>query len=161
MSDPVDLDERERKAKAATPGPWKWFGNTKMHSVYLATVHNGRRFIMDFERWGMSQAQPRFQTDHRMVKLSEFAALESRLGPQFEVPHRRDFAGIGHPDAEHIADNSPDVILKYIARIRELEAIANEALEGWKENHWGEVDYSQDTMARIEEQRAVVARGIP
>lgn len=27
----IDLDERERKAKAACPGPWQWYGNTKMH----------------------------------------------------------------------------------------------------------------------------------
>ncbi len=43
-----------------TPGPWAWFGNGK-HGVYLATIHSGRRYIMDFVRMGMRGAQPRFQ----------------------------------------------------------------------------------------------------
>lgn len=117
----IDLDELERKARAATQGTWRWFGNTKTYSVYLATVEHGRQFVMDFVRWGMSEAQPRFQVDHFMAKLSDLAADESPLGPKFEVPYRRDFAGIGHPDAEHIAAASPPVVLALISRIHELE----------------------------------------
>ena len=55
------LDRIEEIAKAATPGPWQWYGNTKMHEVYLATVNRGRVYVMDFVRWGMAGAQPRFQ----------------------------------------------------------------------------------------------------
>jgi len=117
----IDLDALERKARAARPGPWQWYGNTKMHSVYLATVHGGRVFVLDFERWGMRGAQPRFQMDRRMVELGELAKQEHPFGPKFEVPYRRDFHGIGHPDAEHIAANSPEITLGLIARIRELE----------------------------------------
>lgn len=117
----VDLDELERKARAARPGPWQWYGNSKMHSVYLATVRGGRVFVMDFERWGMAGAQPRFQVDQLMVRLGDLAKSEHPLGPRFEVPYRRDFVGIGHPDAEHIAANDPTTTLALIARIRELE----------------------------------------
>jgi hypothetical protein len=121
VTDTVDLDAHEAIARAAWRGPWQWYGNTKTHSVYLASAHSGRRFVMDFDRWGMTGAQPRFQVDHRMVRLSELAATESPLGPKFEVPYRRNFAGIGHPDATHIAANDPTTTLALIARIRELE----------------------------------------
>jgi hypothetical protein len=127
VSEKIDLDELERKAKAATPGPWQWYGNSKMHSVYLATVGGGRVFVMDFERWGMTGAQPRFQVDQRMVRLGELAKSEHPLGPKFEVPYRRDFAGIGHPDAAHIAANDPTTTLALIVRIRELEIALGEA----------------------------------
>lgn len=46
-----------------TPGPWAWFGNARHNSIYLATTHSGRRFVMDFVRWGMRGAQPRFQAE--------------------------------------------------------------------------------------------------
>lgn len=122
MTDTVDLDAHEAIARAAWRGPWQWYGNTKSYSVYLASPHSGRRFVMDFERWGMTGAQPRFQdVNHMMVRLSDLAKAESPLGPKFEVPYRRDFAGIGHPDATHIAANDPTTTLALIARIRELE----------------------------------------
>jgi hypothetical protein len=117
----IDLDELEHKATAARPGPWEWYGNTKTSDVYLATVNGGRVFVMDFARWGMAGGQPRFQVDHQMVSLGQLGKDESPLGPKFEVSYRRQFVGIGHPDARHIAANSPDVTLALVARIRELE----------------------------------------
>lgn len=118
----VDLDQLERVARAARPGPWQWYGNTKMNEVYLSTIHGGRVFVMDFVRWGMGGAQPRFQVDELMVTLGDLGKAEHPMGPKFEASHRRQFVGIGHPDAEHIAANSPDVTLALIGRIRELEA---------------------------------------
>lgn len=119
----IALDELERTARAARPGPWQWYGNTKTQEVYLATVHGGRVFVMDFVRWGMHDAQPRFQVEPGvMVALGELGKQEHPMGPMFEATHRRQFAGIGHPDARHIAANSPDVTLALIARIRELES---------------------------------------
>jgi hypothetical protein len=56
-----DLKRAKELCEAATAGPWQWFGNTKMREVYLATIDRGRVFVMDFVRWGMSSAQPRFQ----------------------------------------------------------------------------------------------------
>lgn len=44
-----------------TPGPWAWFGNARMHSIYLATPDRGRQYVMSFKRWGMSGAEPVFQ----------------------------------------------------------------------------------------------------
>lgn len=125
----IDLDELERKAKAARPGPWQWYGNTKRYDAYLATVRGGRVFVMDFTRWGMTGGQPRFQVDQRMVALGNLAKDEHPMGPVFEAPYRRDFAGIRHPDAEHISANDPTTTLALIARIRELDGALSYALD--------------------------------
>ena len=147
----VDLEELERIAKAARPGPWQWYGNTKMYDVCLATVDRGREFVMDFVRWGMAGAQPRFQIDHRMVTLGELAADEHALGPKFEVSYRRQFAGIGHPDARHIAANDPSTTLALIARIRELEGAFTVVTEQMVSNdeHGVRVSMARDTLSKI------------
>jgi hypothetical protein len=115
---PVDVERLMALCDQATPGPWEWYGNTKQHEVYLATTHSGRRFVMDFVRWGMGGAQPRFQVTIDggeagggvMRSLSELASGDVNakgrlpiLGPKFEVDYRRQFVGIGHPDAAFIA----------------------------------------------------------
>jgi len=99
----VEHDEKR------TQGTWEWFGNTKHNEVYLATKERGRVFVMDFVRWGMRGAQPRFQVQLDdtpgsgiMRTLGELAQEESPLGPRFEVSYRRQFVGIGHPDAAAI-----------------------------------------------------------
>lgn len=148
----LDLDELERKAKGARPGPWEWYGNTKMHEVYLATVHGGRVFVMDFARWGMGGAQPRFQIDGLMVRLGELGESEHPLGPKFEVSYRRQFAGIGHPDAEHIAANDPTTTLALIARIRKLEAKLTEVAD--------EMALSSENPDDTADIRVLVAEGV-
>ncbi len=108
MTKPFSISELAKLERAMTPGDWQWFGNTKMHEVYLATVHGGRIFVMDFQRWGMGGAQPRFQVRADgdppgagfMRSLGELGKEEHPLGPRFEVPYRRQFVGIGHPDAD-------------------------------------------------------------
>jgi len=60
-----------------TPGPWAWFGNAGSNSLYLATTHSGRRYVMRFKRWGMAGAQPQFQPDGRgLVDASELLEFE-------------------------------------------------------------------------------------
>lgn len=108
-------------AWAGGRGPWQWFGNTKTHDAYLATTHSGRTFVMDFARWGMAAGQPRFQVDQRMVTLGELAKRGDPLGPKFEVSYRRDFVGIGHPIAAHIAACDPTTVLALLKRIHVLE----------------------------------------
>jgi hypothetical protein len=101
----MNLSRLRELAERATPGPWQWFGNTKMSEVYLATVDRGRIFVMDFVRWGMGCAQPRFQVrigeqGGIMRKLSE---LDGDNAPTMVASHRKEFVGIGHPDAAFIA----------------------------------------------------------
>jgi hypothetical protein len=175
----VDLKDLKRKAEAATGGRWQWFGNTKMNEVYLATVDGGHQYVMDFVRWGMRSAQPRFQVrldggpgtgieralgcpgTRIMRALGEMGAKEHPLGPKFEAPHRRHFTGIGHPDAVHIAANSPEVTLGLIARIEELEAVCSAAIPAIR----GLFDDDVDDGSRVAEVcamlRSVVAKGIP
>jgi hypothetical protein len=82
-----------------TPGPWAWFGNTKHHTLYLATISGGRRYVIDFARWGMGGAKPRFQVKTEgggvMVGVEELV--------EYEVDYRKDVIGVDHPDARLIA----------------------------------------------------------
>ncbi len=106
----IDLEAIVKRAEAATPGPWQWFGNTKQFNCYLATIHGGRRFVLQFDRWGMSSAQPTFQVySERNGLMVKLAKLPEELGPKFEADHRRDFCGIAHPDAEFIAHARQDI----------------------------------------------------
>lgn len=128
----VCLGELEAQERAMTPGDWQWFGNTDNYSVYLATVKLGRVYVMDFARWGMSGAQPRFQIyadggkpgSGTMRSLSALGKEENPLGPQFEVSYRRDFFGIGHPD--------PDGMVKMRNAAPTLIAVAKAAL-AWRD----------------------------
>lgn len=151
-------DERKalrEKALAATPGPWEWYGNTKSYDVYLATTHSGRRFVMDFVRWGMgAAAQPRFQVTidgdasgggvMRSLKAladgdenAKTKALDlPQLGPKFEVDYRRQFVGIGHPDAAFIAAANPAAVIALLddndqlrAEVERLDAALGEEID--------------------------------
>ena len=88
-----------------TPGPWRWFGNTKSHDIHLATVNGGRVFVLNFVRWGMAGAQPRFQGrgERRgfMVPATDLVT--------YEVDYRRDISGINHPDA-HLIAAAPELL---------------------------------------------------
>ncbi len=95
-----------------TPGPWKWFGNAGSNHVYLATVHSGRRYVMDFTRWGMRGAQPRFQPERGgMVDAKDL--LQFEVGDRDIVGmeaarkdgsvYRYDVRGINCADARLIA----------------------------------------------------------
>lgn len=101
-----------------TPGPWAWFGNARSNSLYLATVHGGRRYVMDFTRWGMRGAQPRFQPGNRgMVDAKHL--LQFEVGDQSIIGveaakkdtsvYRMDVRGINSADACLIAA-SPDLL---------------------------------------------------
>jgi hypothetical protein len=139
----LDLKALRALCDQATPGPWQWYGNTKQCEIYLATTHSGRRFVMDFVRWGMGGAQPRFQVTVDgneagggiMRSIRDLAEGDENakgrlplLGPLFEVDYRRQFVGVGHPDAEFIASarNALPAALAEIdalsARVTELEA---------------------------------------
>lgn len=101
-----------------TPGPWAWFGNAGSNSVYLATIHGGRRFVMDFTRWGMRGAQPRFQTE-RGIMVDAKDLLQFEVGDQSIVGadaarkdtsvYRLDVRGIASADAQLIAA-APDLL---------------------------------------------------
>src|SRR6218665_3836589 len=101
-----------------TPGPWAWFGNATTNSLYLATKHSGRRFVMDFTRWGFRGAQPRFQAG-RGIMIDAKDLLQFEVGDQAIVGveaakkdtsvYRLDVRGIESADARLIAA-APDLL---------------------------------------------------
>jgi hypothetical protein len=101
-----------------TPGPWAWFGNATTNSLYLATTHSGRRFVMDFTRWGFRGAQPRFQAE-RGIMIDAKDLLQFEVGDQSVVGveaakkdtsvYRLDVRSIKSGDARLIA-SAPDLL---------------------------------------------------
>jgi hypothetical protein len=71
---------------------WRWFGYKKSKQVYLGTVSGGRLIVMDFIRWGMQNAQPRFRSSSCIMQPSEKLLLDDN-----DV-----ICGIDHPDARLI-----------------------------------------------------------
>ncbi|GBQ90823.1 hypothetical protein [Gluconobacter albidus] len=94
-----------------TKGPWAWFGNANGNQVYLATTHSGRRYVMQFRRWGMRGAQPVFQPTQGMVEaknLLKFEVGDRSVTGVDEAKanssvYRTDIRGIAAPDAHLIA----------------------------------------------------------
>lgn len=96
-----------------TKGPWRWEINRKHKNIHL--VGGNPQYdltIMDFVRWGMSGACPRFIEPNK-VKLQILHRICDR--PDLIIPFRGRFhhaqwcAGITHPDANLIAA-SPDLL---------------------------------------------------
>jgi hypothetical protein len=106
-----------------TPGPWAWFGNE--FGFYLATTHSGRTYVMDFVRFGMNRAQPRFRSGGIMRPAAEVVtfAVGDRGVQGFKAAkadpsvYRYDIDGVDHPDARLIAA-SPDLL----AALKQVEA---------------------------------------
>lgn len=145
---PIDLDAIEARAKAATPGPWEWYGNTDHHNVYLSSVRYGRQFVMGFRRWGMRSAQPAFAVGRTwegdppqssddfgdcgcMTGAADLIVVRSSDAVRYEVAptastrndpavYRADISGIRHPDAVFIAAARQDVadLLAEVKRLR-------------------------------------------
>jgi hypothetical protein len=94
-----------------TRGPWEWFGNAQSNTLYLATRHGGRRYVMKFRRWGMTGAQPVFQPHDRMVNAKDLLMFEVgeksvRGMDQAKADgsvYRYDIRGVDAPDAYLIA----------------------------------------------------------
>lgn len=135
----TDIDDIRARADAATPGPWRWAGNTRSQDIRLVTRDRGRVFVMGFRRWGMHLAQPEFQV---MRDGSGYMIPASDL-PIYEVcpdattaddrrVYRQDIIGIRNPDAEFIASARQDIddLLDYIDV---LEADYGDALESERE----------------------------
>lgn len=54
------LQEIRARCEAATPGPWRWSVKARFHEIEIVAPQNGTTTVMDFVRWGMQNAQPRF-----------------------------------------------------------------------------------------------------
>lgn len=131
---PLDLPALKEIAKAATEGQWAWRGNTDTQQLRLTTWAKGigECTVMDFERWGMQSASPRFiDADHFMVSGKGLAVYQvaRNQGLPDDTPrahqkvYRADVVDINHPDARHIAAFDPPTVLALIARVENAEAL--------------------------------------
>lgn len=146
MPDQIDLDQLERLAKAAynsvpyredTGWHWSGHGDSGYPAVLLSAWRegHGRCTVMDFDRWGMQGAQPRFpdglaMRDARDLLTFEVGALgvvgvdAAKRDPSV---YRYDVDGIAHPIPEYIAACHPKVVLALIAEVREMRAVKEDA----------------------------------
>jgi hypothetical protein len=88
-----------------TCGPWRWEVNPKSHVIKLC---GGKPMydmtVMDFVRWGMSRAQPRFVVGGILYKGEQF----KYVAPNRDH-HKEWFQLLSHPDANLIAA-APDLL---------------------------------------------------
>lgn len=137
------LKEIEARHAAATKGPWFWRINLKSKEVHLES-HNRDGWletVMDFVRWGMGNAKPRFlqQEKSLMVDANELAAII----PKRE--HHKDWAQtLDHPDANAIAHSWQDIgdLLAEVKRLQQLENYVDHL----DECAWEHAAYGQDAV---------------
>lgn len=113
----AELSELEALDKAATQGTWAWFGNTRMQHIYLATIERGRKIVMDFARWGMQRAQPRFQKPPEHGFMDGVEAFV-----RYEADHREDIGYLDHPDARLLVE-ARNALPTLLRMAREREAL--------------------------------------
>lgn len=133
----ADDEKKLREALAAgpTPGPWRWEFNASSKDVSLV---GGRvRYdvtVMDFTRWGMGGAVPRFvePTDipNGLQLLHKLSDRKDWIAPFPDREHHADWcAQVTHPDARWMQEAAPDRITRLLDELQRLRA-ENERLHG-------------------------------
>lgn len=123
--------EIRSRAAAATKGPWHWSGNPDSRQLALSTWISGagRCNVMDFVRWGMQGARPRFMTDLWMHPVQDpdlvYEVDQTATSRNHPTVYRADIVGIRHPDAEFIARSRQDVD-DLLAVIAGVEAVCDQ-----------------------------------
>lgn len=110
---------------AAARGPWHWSGNTDTQQIRLSNwvPGAGRCTVMDFTRWGMQSARPRFVDRDRMMIYAAPVYEVAPAATRRDDPrvYRGDIVDIRHPDAQLIA-HAPQDIDDLLAEIDRLNA---------------------------------------
>ncbi len=122
------IEAIRKRASAATPGPWFWYGNLHSHQIQLATQNDrwpGWSVVMDAARWGMDSATFRFiDKTGLMHKATDDPMPIYQVCPDCtdrndERVYRRHVVGLRHPDAQFIASARQDIedLLAYIGQL--------------------------------------------
>ncbi len=90
---------------AHTQGPWRWELNEK--SKWVELFGRGGLIVMDFRRWGMNGASPRFRDGSDRDLLAPAQAFGSVVAGREH--HAAWFKRLNHPDANLIAA-APDLL---------------------------------------------------
>jgi hypothetical protein len=110
-------------AERASSGKWRWNVNLKTKHVYLESEDGPRQIIIDFTRWGMSSATPRFNVNGLMQDAQDCAAVvEGR------EHHAAWYQTLDHPDANHIAAFDPTTCLELLEEVERLREVERECL---------------------------------
>ncbi|AEW94640.1 MULTISPECIES: hypothetical protein [Streptomycetaceae] len=125
----AEITARER---AAFPGPWRWRGNTASRHLRLQSPQRGGMTVMDFVRWGMQGARPRFDTEGLMYPADEMAEYE--VAAWSTDICRKDVVDIDHPDAQFIEHARADVpwLLARLAEVTADRDALAERLAAWE-----------------------------
>lgn len=108
-----------------TPGPWRWEFNAEHKTVHLV---GGKPMydltVMDFSRWGMGHAVPRFRdtSEDGMNLMDRLCDKPEWIAPELgREHHKRWHQLITHPDARLMAA-APDLLsaLEAMVEIAEL-----------------------------------------
>ena len=134
------LPQLRKLAEAATFGRWRWFGDTDSKQIYLATQHAGRVFVMDFVRYGMQSAQPRFQDPEQHLMFKAHDLVEYEVCPDAGADrkdkrvYRATIGRINNPDAIYIEEFSPYTAIQLLDKIEALQQKVR-SLEAAKPEH--------------------------
>ncbi len=118
----IDEARLRSLAEKARPGKRFWKFNIKTHACYLY-CHIGRGgwdAVMDFVRFGMRGAAPRFQTKGIMFRPDDM--------PEIKPDHNGDVT-ISHPDADFIAACDPTTIIGLLDELAKLRKERDHAMK--------------------------------
>lgn len=128
----TDLVALKRLAEEATPGPWRWEVSLTAKEVQLCGGPPNSGFgkfdhtVMDFRRWGMSNAAPVFWSwDGHLGRPQR--ADDVAVPVEGREHHANWFRDIDHPNAAFIAAANPATILS-LATLIEAQAAEIETL---------------------------------
>jgi hypothetical protein len=130
-----------------TRGPWRWEVNLTSRVISLEGGYPQYDMtVMDFTRWGMNGAQPRFVVDGLLYKAEEF----KRVAPEREH-HARWFQLLDHPDANLIAA-APDLLEGLKQAARELEQYVD------LQQKLDYIEYAADTQKKLDAVNTIIAK---
>lgn len=119
----MNLDHLESLCLAATPGPWRWEIN--LHSKDVKLCGSPPRYpaydhtVMDFVRWGMRSAAPRFRTNDCLMRRCD----ETTYAVAGREHHKYWFQGVNAPDAAFMEALDPTTCRKLIRAARILDSL--------------------------------------